>query len=138
MLVINSIRARTSGVQFEQSGGGAREIPPHEPPLTFQAAAPSASFHTRSRMASTRHKALGDELWKKSDHVRGQPSPSKQLELIAAQINAELFSLTYGALVVQLIKDYEDYGEVNTQLEKMYEGLERGGEDTADHVAQGI
>ena len=35
------------------------------------------------------------------------------------QINAELFALTYGALVVQLIKDYEDYDEVNKQLEKM-------------------
>lgn len=33
--------------------------------------------------------------------------------------NAELFSFTYGALVVQLIKDYEDYVEVNKQLEKM-------------------
>lgn len=33
--------------------------------------------------------------------------------------NAELFSLTYGALVVQLIKDYEDYEEVNRQLDKM-------------------
>jgi len=27
--------------------------------------------------------------------------------------------LTYGALVVQLIKDYEDYSEVNKQLDKM-------------------
>lgn len=35
------------------------------------------------------------------------------------QINAELFTLTYGALVVQLIKDYEDYDEVNKQLDKM-------------------
>ncbi|KAJ3738041.1 NO signaling/Golgi transport ligand-binding domain-containing protein, partial [Lentinula raphanica] len=33
--------------------------------------------------------------------------------------NAELFALTYGALVVQLIQDYEDYTEVNKQLEKM-------------------
>lgn len=33
--------------------------------------------------------------------------------------NAELFTLTYGALVVQLIHDYEDYTEVNTQLDKM-------------------
>jgi hypothetical protein len=33
--------------------------------------------------------------------------------------NAELFALTYGALVVQLIQDYEDYAEVNKQLEKM-------------------
>jgi hypothetical protein len=34
--------------------------------------------------------------------------------------NAELFVLTYGALVVQLVKDYEDYEEVNKQLERMY------------------
>jgi hypothetical protein len=27
--------------------------------------------------------------------------------------------MTYGALVVQLIQDYEDYAEVNKQLEKM-------------------
>lgn len=33
--------------------------------------------------------------------------------------NAELFALTYGSLVVQLIKDYEDYAEVNKQLDKM-------------------
>jgi len=33
--------------------------------------------------------------------------------------NTELFALTYGALVVQLIQDYEDYEEVNKQLEKM-------------------
>lgn len=33
--------------------------------------------------------------------------------------NAELFTLTYGALVIQLIKDYEDYAEVNKQLDKM-------------------
>jgi hypothetical protein len=33
--------------------------------------------------------------------------------------NAELFTLTYGSIVTQLIKDYEDINEVNTQLEKM-------------------
>lgn len=33
--------------------------------------------------------------------------------------NAELFSLTYGALVVQLVADYQDYAEVNKQLDKM-------------------
>eukprot|EP01113_Clastostelium_recurvatum_P049284 TRINITY_DN9109_c0_g1_i1.p1 TRINITY_DN9109_c0_g1~~TRINITY_DN9109_c0_g1_i1.p1 ORF type:complete len:192 (-),score=33.82 TRINITY_DN9109_c0_g1_i1:88-663(-) len=35
------------------------------------------------------------------------------------KINAELFTLTYGSIVTQLVKDYEDLGEVNTQLEKM-------------------
>ncbi|KAH8920491.1 BET3 family protein [Atractiella rhizophila] len=47
-------------------------------------------------------KAQGEELWKRTDKV-----------------NAELFALTYGATVVQLIKDYEDYEEVNKQLDKM-------------------
>jgi hypothetical protein len=51
---------------------------------------------------SRNYKAIGDELVKRSD-----------------KISAELFTLTYGALVVQLIKDYEDYEEVNKQLEKM-------------------
>ncbi|ODN83608.1 hypothetical protein, variant 1 [Cryptococcus amylolentus CBS 6039] len=48
------------------------------------------------------YKAIGDDIWKRTDKV-----------------NAELFTLTYGALVVQLIKDYEDYEEVNKQLDKM-------------------
>lgn len=43
-----------------------------------------------------------DDAWKRADKVNG-----------------ELFALTYGALVVQFIKDYEDYGEVNKQLDKM-------------------
>ncbi|KAH9854192.1 transport protein particle complex subunit [Lenzites betulinus] len=53
--------------------------------------------------ANKQYKAVGEELWK------GRTE----------KINAELFALTYGALVVQLIQDYEDYGEVNKQLEKM-------------------
>jgi len=52
---------------------------------------------------SKQYKSIGEDLWKgRSD-----------------KINAELFALTYGALVVQLIQDYEDYAEVNKQLEKM-------------------
>ncbi|KIK98713.1 hypothetical protein PAXRUDRAFT_133601 [Paxillus rubicundulus Ve08.2h10] len=53
--------------------------------------------------ASKQYKAIGEDLWK------GRTE----------KINAELFTLTYGALVVQLIQDYEDYAEVNKQLEKM-------------------
>ncbi|TFK76324.1 transport protein particle complex subunit [Pluteus cervinus] len=49
------------------------------------------------------YKTIGEDLWK------GRTE----------KINAELFALTYGALVVQLIQDYEDYAEVNKQLEKM-------------------
>jgi len=52
---------------------------------------------------SKQYKAIGEDLWK------GRTE----------KINAELFALTYGALVVQLIQDYEDYAEVNKQLEKM-------------------
>ncbi|ORY29684.1 NO signaling/Golgi transport ligand-binding domain-containing protein [Naematelia encephala] len=51
---------------------------------------------------SKQYKAIGEDVWKRTDKV-----------------NAELFTLTYGALVVQLIKDYEDYAQVNKQLEKM-------------------
>jgi len=52
---------------------------------------------------SKQYKAIGEDLWKGRSE----------------KINAELFALTYGALVVQLIQDYEDYAEVNKQLEKM-------------------
>jgi len=34
-------------------------------------------------------------------------------------LNAEFFALSYGAMVVQLVKDYEDYAQVNQQLDKM-------------------
>lgn len=34
-------------------------------------------------------------------------------------VNAELFTLTYGAIVTQLIRDFEDPREVNLQLEQM-------------------
>ncbi|KAF9469186.1 transport protein particle complex subunit [Collybia nuda] len=55
-------------------------------------------------MATTKqYKNIGEDLWK------GRTE----------KINAELFALTYGALVVQLIQDYEDYTEVNKQLDKM-------------------
>ncbi|EOD09093.1 trafficking protein particle complex 3 [Emiliania huxleyi CCMP1516] len=35
------------------------------------------------------------------------------------KVSAELFSLTYGAVVTQLLKDYEDVAAANVQLEKM-------------------
>ena len=35
------------------------------------------------------------------------------------KMNSELFTLTYGALVSQLIRDHEDVEAVNVQLEKM-------------------
>ena len=35
------------------------------------------------------------------------------------KINSELFSMTYGAIVMQLIKDYKDVAVVNVELEKM-------------------
>ncbi|CEP19357.1 hypothetical protein [Parasitella parasitica] len=56
-----------------------------------------------STPAVKQYKALGEEVWKSK----------------VDKINAELFTLTYGSMVVQLVKDFEDYGEVNKQLEKM-------------------
>eukprot|EP01117_Protostelium_nocturnum_P016131 TRINITY_DN632_c0_g1_i1.p1 TRINITY_DN632_c0_g1~~TRINITY_DN632_c0_g1_i1.p1 ORF type:complete len:190 (+),score=72.56 TRINITY_DN632_c0_g1_i1:134-703(+) len=35
------------------------------------------------------------------------------------KVNAELFTLTYGAIVAQLLRDHEDVEAVNEQLEKM-------------------
>ncbi|WFD33292.1 hypothetical protein MCUN1_000105 [Malassezia cuniculi] len=54
-------------------------------------------------MSSKQYKSVGEDLWKQ----------------VPDKVSAELFTLTYGALVVQLVKDYEDYAEVNAQLEKM-------------------
>jgi len=42
---------------------------------------------------------IGDALWAKMPKV-----------------NAELFTLTYGAMVMQLIKDHEEVEAVNAQL----------------------
>ncbi|KAH8102009.1 transport protein particle complex subunit [Phellopilus nigrolimitatus] len=52
---------------------------------------------------SKQYKAIGEDLWK------GRTE----------KINAELFALTYGALVVQLVQDYEDYAAVNAALDAM-------------------
>ncbi|EWM27698.1 trafficking protein particle complex subunit 3 [Nannochloropsis gaditana] len=52
-----------------------------------------------SRSAATR---AGDQAWTKM-----------------SKMNAELFNLTYGAMVMQLIRDYEDVQAVNQQLETM-------------------
>ena len=35
------------------------------------------------------------------------------------KVSAELFTLTYGAIVTQLVADYEDEHEVNAQLLKL-------------------
>lgn len=35
------------------------------------------------------------------------------------KMNSELFTLTYGALVAQLLRDHEDVDAVNAQLDKM-------------------
>ncbi|KAG0166976.1 transport protein particle 22 kDa subunit [Apophysomyces sp. BC1034] len=56
-----------------------------------------------SSSAAKHYKTLGEDVWKNK----------------VEKINAELFTLTYGSLVVQLAKDYEDYSEVNKHLEKM-------------------
>jgi hypothetical protein len=62
-----------------------------------------------------------------SDHVVGghasaalpgrcRPTP---LPILSPLQNAEIFTLTYGSMVRQLIADYEDVEEVNKQLDKM-------------------
>ncbi|KAJ1422547.1 putative transport protein particle component Bet3 [Ochromonadaceae sp. CCMP2298] len=53
-------------------------------------------------MAHKNNLRLGEQVWNKMPKV-----------------NAELLTLTYGSLIVQLIKDIEDVNQVNEQLEKM-------------------
>ena len=76
-------------------------------------------------MASAKqYKQIGEEIWKTKTerivrfrrYVRRYVLPSG---LRYPSQNAELFTMAYGALVIQLIQDYEDYTEVNKQLEKM-------------------
>jgi len=77
-------------------------------------------------MASAKqYKQIGEEIWKTRTekivrfrrHIRR--STHLGLRYTSPSQNAELFTMAYGALVIQLIQDYEDYAEVNKQLEKM-------------------
>lgn len=85
-------------------------------------------------MASKQYKAAGEDAWRnKTDKVvslGGQPIESSPLRTsmlnvlqfissLCAMQSSELFTMTYGALVIQLIKDYQNYAEVNKQLDKM-------------------
>lgn len=78
-----------------------------------------------STPAVKQYKALGEEVWKsKVDKIVSYSSRTARVGFflfikLQNQQNAELFTLTYGSMVVQLVKDFEDYGEVNKQLEKM-------------------
>lgn len=69
-------------------------------------------------------KTLGEDAWKnRADKVVSSCCVSRSLDPHAhtssRHQNAELFTMTYGALVTQLIKDYEDYPAVNKQLDVM-------------------
>lgn len=56
--------------------------------------------------ASRKNQHLGESTWAKMPKV-----------------NAELFSLTYGAMIAQLVKDLEDVTVINDKLEKMGHGI---------------
>ncbi|KAI7861893.1 NO signaling/Golgi transport ligand-binding domain-containing protein [Spinellus fusiger] len=66
------------------------------------------------------YKTLGEDVWKNK----------------VEKINAELFTLTYGSMVVQLVKDYEDYSEVNKQLDKIGRGYNIGQRVIEDFLAR--
>lgn len=65
-------------------------------------AAAAATAGGASSAGSKNWKQIGDEAWKRADKVNG-----------------ELFALTYGCLVAQLLRDYEDPAQVNSQLDRM-------------------
>ena len=51
--------------------------------------------------------------------LRRRKTRNEHLSLPFSQ-NAELFTLTYGAIVTQMLEDFEDIHEVNQQLDRMY------------------
>lgn len=50
--------------------------------------------------------------------TRSRPS-NNLLDKMSKIINTDLFSLTYGSIITQLLNDCEDIGEVNKQLDRM-------------------
>jgi hypothetical protein len=86
---------------------------------------------TASKITDHRSKRLGKDRKKLTVEERRQtmskPQQQPQYQRIgdsifskSEKISAELFTLTYGAIVWQLLQDYEDnIEEVNLQLEKM-------------------
>lgn len=52
--------------------------------------------------AAKNYRQLGEDAWKRADKVSG-----------------ELFALTYGVFVAQLLRDHEDGAQVNAQLDKL-------------------
>ena len=60
----------------------------------------------------------GDEIWK----ARMEKVVSRFSMLVndLTPKNAELFTLTYGSMVLQLFKDHGNWPEVNKQLDKMF------------------
>ena len=87
--------------------------------------------------SSKSHARTGDNAWQKMPKVVGVTlvgrcmclarrfthTRATNLEPVRAHAypsqNGEFFALTYGAMVMQLVKDYEDVEEVNTQLERI-------------------
>jgi hypothetical protein len=75
--------------------------------LTPQASSGSSSASVSiSAAANNQHSVM---------HTRNGEAIYNQME----RINSELLSMTYGAMVTQLIKDYKDVKVVNVELEKM-------------------
>ncbi|WFC98768.1 hypothetical protein MYAM1_001500 [Malassezia yamatoensis] len=73
-------------------------------------------------MATKQYKTVGEELWKQNGNKVVSRLANTNIQ------NLELFTLTYGSLVVQLIKDYEDYEQVNLQLDKISNADESAGD----------
>lgn len=52
--------------------------------------------------------------------ARADRDPRLAVSLTESVQNAEIFTLTYGSLIRQLLADYDDLQEVHRQLEKMF------------------
>ena len=62
---------------------------------------------------------LADDTWKRMDKIVSARCVRRKQRLTLLQQNAELFILTYGSIVAQLCNEFEEYAEVNRQLDRM-------------------
>mmetsp|Transcript_26232 Transcript_26232/g.80752 ORF Transcript_26232/g.80752 Transcript_26232/m.80752 type:complete len:191 (+) Transcript_26232:512-1084(+) len=54
-----------------------------------------------------------------SQNAKSLARQGEQIWAKMPKVNGEFFALTYGSLVVQLVEDFDDIGEVNKKLEEM-------------------
>ncbi|ONM12508.1 uncharacterized isoform X2 [Zea mays] len=114
---------RCTGLSLITTTQRAYPLPSGSPPSIY------SHGHTASTRAARRPQAsvpparegIRAGSWVASHRLTMPPAPKSGDALFASvdRVNAELFTLTYGAIVRQLLTDLEEVEEVNKQLDQM-------------------